>query len=233
MLRPGWLARRRREPELVDDPGQPTRALAANLAELAWTNRVFGGVTSVTRFLRPVTRLEGQRLILDVGTGTGESFRDLGAWSRRMGMKWSFVALDRSSRVLGLDPGGENPLMRCAGDALALPFPDDTFDAVISLQTLHHFDDGDAIRVVREMDRVCRGRVVVSDLRRSRATYLAVKALASSLWRSPLTRHDGPASVRSAFTATELAELGERGGADGCAVHRHGPFRLVLTWEKA
>jgi ribosome-associated toxin RatA of RatAB toxin-antitoxin module len=43
-------------------------------------------------------------------------------------------------------------------DALELPFADKSFDLVTCSQTLHHFDDADAVRVIRELDRVARAR---------------------------------------------------------------------------
>lgn len=230
MTRFDWLKRRSGERERLDDPEEWAGELGPNLAELAWTNRWFGGRSSLIRSLRSLLPLEGARL-LDVGTGSGETCRELGHWARARGATWSMVGLDRSGLILGLGDGGR--LARCAGDARALPFPDRTFDAVLCLQTLHHFDDADAARVLSEMVRVSRHKVVVSDLRRSLVTYAAVHSLATFVWRNDLTRHDGPASVRSAFTPDELRRLGEAGGACGCRVRGHGPFRLVLEWEAA
>jgi len=229
MTRFAWLKRRSEEREHLDDPERWAGALSANLAELAWTNRWFGGRGSLVAPLRPLVRLAGAR-ILDVGTGSGETCCELGRWARARGASWSMVGLDRSGLILGL--GDDGRLARCVGDARTLPFPDGTFDAVVCLQTLHHFDDADAARVLAEMVRVSRYKVVVSDLKRSLLTYAATLGLATFIWRNDLTRHDGPASVRSGFRSEELRQLGEAGGAAGCQVRHHGPFRLVLEWER-
>ena len=239
------LKERSRDLELVDQPGDWSADLAGTFAEMAWTNRLFGGLGSLRRFLQPVLSLRNAR-ILDVGTGTGETYRELGNWARDRGAEWRLVALDLSPRILALGDGlrtrsapgpgkepdlpGPDSLLGCAGNAVALPFPAKTFDAVICLQTLHHLSDAEAKSAIGEMVRVSRNLVVVSDLRRGAVPYWAARGLASAVWRNPLTRHDGPLSVRRGFTSRELKRLGDKGGATACQVHRHGLFRLVLAW---
>ena len=117
-----------------------------------------------------------------------------------------------------------------AADALALPYSDGEFDFALCSTALHHFGDGDAVRVLRELRRVARRGVVVNDLRRSRAALLGARLLAATVWRThPVTRHDGPLSVRRSFTPAELLRLGRSAGMDDARVHVHHPFRLALV----
>ena len=44
------------------------------------------------------------------------------------------------------------------GNALSLPFPDGSFQAVISLNTIHNFDRAGCITALREMQRLAPGR---------------------------------------------------------------------------
>lgn len=226
-----WLRTRSSEVERMDSPAHWKPELEGNFTEMAWTNRWFGGLGSMQRSLGPLVAAGGGR-VLDVGTGTGQTFRELGDWSARRAARLELVALDRCADFLALAGPNDPVLLRCAGDALQLPFPSDTFDAVVSLQTLHHLSDGQAVAAIREMVRVSKGLVMISDLRRGVLPYLGAQFLAHTVWRNPLTRHDGPASVRRAFTKDELARLGMDGGAKGCTVRRYGPFRLVLEWVK-
>jgi len=49
----------------------------------------------------------------------------------------------------------------CAGNAVALPFADDSFKAVISLNTIHNLERPDCLRALRELQRVSGGRAFV------------------------------------------------------------------------
>jgi SAM-dependent methyltransferase len=44
----------------------------------------------------------------------------------------------------------------CRGDAQRLPFADKSFDAVLSINTIHNLDRDGCLRALREMTRVCR-----------------------------------------------------------------------------
>jgi hypothetical protein len=83
------------------------------------------------------------------------------------------------------------------------------------------------------MHRVSRIGLIVNDLARSRTALLGARLLAATVWRThPVTRHDGPLSVRRAFTPGELRDLAARAGFRTAAVHAHLPFRVALVVEK-
>ncbi|HET7274893.1 MAG TPA: hypothetical protein VFI91_06915, partial [Longimicrobiaceae bacterium] len=77
---------------------------------------------------------------------------------------------------------------------------------------------------------------IVSDLRRSLAGLAGARLLASTVWGAhPVTRHDGPLSVRRAFTPAELAGLADAAGWPNARVRTHPFFRvsLVLNAEQS
>jgi len=114
-------------------------------------------------------------------------------------------------------------------DARALPFPDRSFDVAHTTLTLHHFEDPDCRRVLREMARVSRTAVLVSDLERTHLHLLGARLLSATWWRRDrITRHDAPVSVLRAFRAEELGALAEGIPFRSVRVRRHFPFRLVL-----
>ncbi|WP_017584095.1 class I SAM-dependent methyltransferase [Nocardiopsis valliformis] len=95
--------------------------------------------------------------LLDVGCGTGTFFDLL----RERGNKGRFVGLDSSAAALERisERGQAGPVL---ADAMHLPFPDASFDAVTARHMLYHVPDPD--RALREARRVTRpgGRVLAT-----------------------------------------------------------------------
>jgi hypothetical protein len=50
--------------------------------------------------------------------------------------------------------------------------------------------------------------------------------------RSRVFHHDGPVSVRAAYTPDELRALAQAAGLQGARVRRQAPWRMVLTWQR-
>src|SRR5439155_16742204 len=131
-------------------------------------------------------------------------------WSRRAGV-W-IAALDVHPVTLAYarrhaDGGASMQFVR--GDALALPFRSQSFDVALCSLALHHFGEADAVQLLSEMKRVARAAVVVTDLRRSWVAWASIWLLTRLVWRNRIVRHDGPVSVRRAYTPAELTALAE------------------------
>jgi demethylmenaquinone methyltransferase/2-methoxy-6-polyprenyl-1,4-benzoquinol methylase len=98
---------------------------------------------------------------LDVATGTGDLAIEL---KRRVGLSGEVTGLDFSERMLELAREKAGDVRFEAGNALELPYPDASFDAVTVGFGARNFDD--LARGLREMARVARpgGRVVVLEI---------------------------------------------------------------------
>jgi len=203
------------------------RELRGTFRELAWTNQWFGGEGSLKHSLTRIVR-RPSATVLDVGSGDGRTLERLHSWAEKKGSSWTTVAVDNTSTFLELRPA-QTSFAPCTADGAALPFPNRSFDAVISLQTLHHLEDEQVVTVLREMARVSKGLVIASDLNRSVLSYLGARFLATFVWKNPLTCNDGPLSVRRGFTQQELTNLGAAAGIPNLSVSSYGPFRWVVT----
>jgi ubiquinone/menaquinone biosynthesis C-methylase UbiE len=91
--------------------------------------------------------------------------------------------------------------------AAALPFADSEFDVAHCSLLLHHLGPNEAVAALRELRRVSRRGVVVNDLRRGFLPIAATAVAVVALGRSRVTRSDGVASARSAYTLPELDRL--------------------------
>jgi predicted SAM-dependent methyltransferase len=117
------------------------------------------------------------------------------------------------------------------GDALRLPFKDHSVEIVMCSQVLHHFAGKDALLLLREMNRVARVRVVVSDLRRSWLAAAGLWLVSFPLRFHAVSRHDGVVSVMRGFTAAELADTVNEAVGLKPVVHRRRGFRVTTSWS--
>jgi SAM-dependent methyltransferase len=199
------LAERTDAPELLDSGGLSAADVAANLADLARLNRLPGGIgASLAAIDRLLGARSGQVRVLDAGTGDADFPRAF--WRRG----WRTVAIDTNPdvlRVAGAATAGIDGIEIAEADARRLPFDDVSFDVAHCSLLVHHLDAAAAITMLRELRRVARDGVVVNDLQRGPLAFVATVAPTLVLSRSHVTRHDGIASARRAYTLRELDVL--------------------------
>jgi SAM-dependent methyltransferase len=208
------------------------------MAEVRRVNRWLGGTAVALGFLRSRRELTpgARATVLDVGTGTGDIPLALAGWARRHNISLQITATDLSPEVLAharAHLAGRGAIRLEVADALALPYPDSSYDYVLCNMALHHFPPAQASRVLGEMYRVARRAILVNDLERSRPAYWGAKLLFGLITRDPMTRHDGPLSVLRSYTAPELSDLAVAAGLRGFRVRSRPLFRLELVAEKA
>lgn len=223
----------------MDQPDVDPEELAKSLRDLRAVNRWLGGRRSVLRnTLDIIRRVPWDPVtILDVATGGGDLPLALAAEARRRGFELRIIATDIHSHTLAFAEEATRPepwIEVRRADALDLPFADGAVDIATCSTTLHHFSDKEALKVLQELNRVSRFGVVLTDLARSTAAIAGAELLSRTVWRNhPITRHDGPASVRAAFTVAELRELARLAGMDGRLRVAGDPvFRLSLVSDR-
>ena len=229
------LAREAARLELLDRPGAPSAELAESLADIARLNRL-GPTRNLLAHVGPFLdrfRREGHRRpfrVLDVGTGGADVPVALARWARARGAALTVVALDVQPEVLACvaAPARELPEVRLvAGDALGLPVRPHGVDLALCSLTLHHLPEHGVTALLRLMAERARLGFVVSDLRRSRPAWLAAWLATRLISRNRFTRHDGPLSVRRAYTPDELGRLAATAGLPDVRWHMAPFFRVI------
>jgi ubiquinone/menaquinone biosynthesis C-methylase UbiE len=216
-------------PELLDSGSGSAAEISASLADLRMINRWFGGAATMCDLVRAIARRTGKKelSLLDVAGASGDVAARVARKVEREGVRVGYVVLDRSAAHL--NGSGRS----VAGDALALPFGDGSFDVVGSSLFTHHLEPGELVRFINESLRVARVAAVVNDLRRSPG-HLALTYAGFAWYRSRLTRHDAPASVQRAYTPGELRELLQATRAAAVEVHNHYLCRMgAIAWNAA
>lgn len=220
--------KRRPTPELLDSDSGTSREIAASLADLRRVNRWFGGVHTTTRMVEHVARSTGKSelSLLEVAAGSGYVPRQVQEVVRPQGIDLRVTMLERARSHIG------NMQDVVIGDALALPFPEASFDLVSSNLFAHHLGPEELVSFLKQALRVCRIAVLINDLIRN-PIHLSFVYAGYPLYRSRLTRHDAPASVRQAYTPDEMRELVTRAGAGRVEIRRHYLFRMgVIGWKE-
>ena len=108
---------------------------------------------SVAKDIIDIYELRDGHRILDVGCGKGFLLKDLLLENKNLnvfGLDISQYAINNSEEEVF----GRIHL----GTAESLPFPDNSFDFVISLNTIHNFKRNNAIKAVKEIERVSKGK---------------------------------------------------------------------------
>lgn len=213
--------------ELLDNDSGTVEEVEDSLTDLRMLNRWFGGVRVTTALLRQVAeqkRLETASL-LDVAGASGYVVTQARESLRKIGIALEPAVLDRVPAHLG-----DNFPSVC-GDALAMPFADNSFDIVTCSLFVHHLEPPEIVQFVNEALRVARHAVIINDLIRH-PLHWATAVAGRLIYRSRLTRFDAPASVRRAYTTQEMRDLLEKTNAARHEISTSYFFRMgVIVWK--
>ena len=123
----------------------------------------YGGYSYDPRFWKDTVnlfkdhyKLQDNSQILDIGCGKGFMVKD-------------FSMLLPEAKIIGIDISDyaiahAHPDVKgfvSVANATALPFPDNQFDLVISINTIHNLDRNDCILALQEIERVGKGNAFV------------------------------------------------------------------------
>ena len=215
--------------ELLDEDLGTPEEIRDSLTDLRGLNERFGGFSSVAQMLRAVASKEqlNKLSFLDVAGGTGDV-------AVRVKQDLSISGIDVQPTVLDRAISHMNRLrlLRVAGNALGLPFADNSFDVVGCNLFCHHLEPQEMILFFNDALRVARLAVIASDLRRTLFHWVAANA-GRLTYRSRLTRHDAPASVRRAFTIEEMRSIASQTNAARFDLQKYHFQRFGLILWKA
>ena len=228
---------RHRVQEIMDRPDLPGDEHEAALDSLATANRVSrtAGIMFAPILELAVRRGLRELSLLDVACGGGDVPVAIARLGSRNGVKIKLTLLDKSplairhTQAAATEAGVE--CRTVAADLLHGEAPG-KFDVVTNSLFLHHLDESDVVGILRRMDAAAGRLLVISDLRRGVMSLAAVWTACHALSRNRIFQHDGPVSVRAAWTPGELAEMARRAGLGNVNIRRCWPWRMLLTREK-
>ena len=213
----------------MDDLTLASEELRQNLDELETINTWLGGYAPVLNALarlRPYFPPGRPLRLADVGSGGGDTLRQIARWARRHGVAVELVGVDANAFML------EYARTKCLdypeisfqqADIFSPEFQRQSFDILTASLFCHHFPDAQLAPMLAQWHRQAGLAVIVNDLHRHPLAYHSIRWLTRLLNGSRLVRHDAPLSVARAFRRPDWHAL----------LHRAGISRYDLRWRWA
>jgi demethylmenaquinone methyltransferase/2-methoxy-6-polyprenyl-1,4-benzoquinol methylase len=185
-----------------------------------------------------LARLSPGASLLDLGTGTG----DLARQARRQIPQVRLVAADFTLTMMQVGSQRYGPLPWCAADALTLPFPSQTFDAVVSGFLMRNVID--IRQALQEQYRLLKpgGRIVILDTTRPKKNllspliwlhmHLIIPVLGRLLAGEAEAYHYLPDSTEGFLSAVELASRLAAAGFVEIGYRRLMFGTIAIHWGK-
>ena len=124
----------------------------------------YGGYEYHPRFWQATVRrfqeyygLAGNVKVLDIGCAKGFMLHDF----KEMSPELTVAGIDISEYAIESSIDTVRQYLE-VGNAKSLPFPDDSFDLVISINTVHNLPEKDCRKALREIERVSRGHSFIT-----------------------------------------------------------------------
>lgn len=214
--------------EVLDSDLCPPLEVQTSLRDLCRMNRWFGGVSTTRCLIERAASVTGQKhfSVLEVASGFGEVPREVGRQLTRKGITLDITDLDRVTSHLQRGHRG------LVADAMALPFRDGSFDLVSCSLFAHHLEPEQLAAFACESLRVSRRALLINDLIRH-PLHLALLYPGFLLMRCRVSRIDGVASVKRAYTPKEMQQiLSSAVPAEKIELSCHYLFRMgIIVWK--
>jgi 2-polyprenyl-3-methyl-5-hydroxy-6-metoxy-1,4-benzoquinol methylase len=231
------LSHRDRQPELMDQPGLDEVSHRHALRGLRRVNLLCSAVPLMFRSIARLAKAHDAARplrVLDVGCGGGDVAIRLARRAARTGLPIEVHGCDLNSTAIEIASGAarEAEVERIhffQHDAIANALPDG-YDVTMCSLFLHHFDDQQAVHLLKRLGDGAARAVLVDDLLRTKLGYALCWVGCRIITRSPIVHTDGPLSVRAAFRLEEVRRLADDAGLHGATFRTHWPQRFLMSW---
>lgn len=201
---------RSRQAEMMDDDSVDFTTFRGCLYDLSRVNRMSLGYRPTLLFLDQLLRAgrlprDRPLRLVDVGSGYGDTLREIALWGRRHSVAVELTGVDRNpwaARAAAEATAEDMPITWVTSDVFEYR-PVSSVDVVISALFTHHLDDLALLRFLRWMEQIAAIGWLVNDLHRHRLPYEAFKLASRALNMHRFVQHDGPVSFARSFVAAD------------------------------
>lgn len=224
-------------PELMDDPTLADDMHRKALQGLSRINSACRVTSSLWPYLEDLFQhSDGSISLLDVASGSSDVPIQLAHRARAQGLEIKVSGCDISefARRMAMEKArvSEINMVYHTRDVTKDSLQDlGRFDVVMCNLFLHHLEEQEAVRVIRESAHVTKRLLIINDLRRDWQHFLMAAIVPRLLTRSRVVHVDAVKSVRAAYSLSELYRLAEMAGLEGMHIKKVFPKRMVLAWS--
>ncbi|GAB3303289.1 class I SAM-dependent methyltransferase [Hymenobacter tenuis] len=221
------------EEELMDDLTLASEELRQNLDELETINTWLGGYAPILHALeqlRPRFPTTRPLRLADLGSGGGDTLRQIARWARRQGVAVELIGIDANPFMLeyAASRSSEYPEISFQqADIFSPAFQQQPFDILTASLFCHHFPDEQLTRMLHHWSQQAHVAVIINDLHRHPLAYYSIRWLTRLLGGSRLVQHDAPLSVARAFTRSDWQHLLATAGVP----HYTLRWRWAFRWQ--
>ena len=220
--------------EMMDRPQPVSVVLARDLKRIRQLNHWFGSYRLVLSFMRRWIQPRARMRIVDLATGSGDIPRLLVAHARKIEAQIEIDAIDRQAATLEIArrlSAGYREISYHEANILEWDCPK-RYDMALCSLALHHFSDGDAVKLLQRCRALSPKFVLVSDLRRGFLLQAGVHLLTALIFRELMTRFDARLSAERAFSFAEMRGLAVRAGWEKFGHKKYRFARQAIWLEK-
>ncbi len=212
--------------ELMDDFSIQDERIDTALVELKIINKYLGGISTTKSALELTIRNNNDEVkILDIGSGSSDNL--IAAKNSFPNIRIS--SLDKNLRTL---TATKNLIPKINSDAFYLPFKNNSWDLVHVALFLHHFNENQIKKLLKEFLRISKKGIIINDLERSYFALLGIKLLTILFSKSEMVKHDAPISVKRGFSKSDLINLFNEQNIANYTINRKWAFRWMVVIKK-
>ena len=229
------LKQRSTLPEKMDEPGVPAAEIKKAVHELGLVNKFLGGYNVIIDALEKINLNGKPKKILDIGSGGGDVLREISGWAKRKNKNVELTGIDR------------NPLMTSYASNTSSAYSNITFktfnvwdeqlknekyDIVINNLFCHHFDDDELVKLVKLMNELSSGHIIINDIQRHWFAYYSIKYITGLFSKTYLVKYDAPLSVARSLTKNEWKTILHKAGIRNYSIEWKWAFRWQIIISK-
>lgn len=219
----------------MDDHALANDALRQNLDELETINTWLGGyapVLNALERLRPQFPPDRPLRLADLGSGGGDTLRQVARWARRRHISIELIGIDASPFMLeyaAAKAKGYPEISFHQHDIFSPEFQHQSFDIITCSLFCHHFPDATLAPLLAQCRTQAGTAVIINDLHRHPLAYYSIKWITRLFRGSYLVQHDAPLSVARSFTRADWRRLLQQSGIQTYSLRWRWAFRWQLV----